>query len=136
VIVPNLMVRDIARSVAFSRDVLGLRLRFVLGPDRVVQDDPEGGVFALLDWEGAELMLQTVESLAAELPVFAADQAPAAGGTVYFRGLAPEPALGRADPAAVVKGPVLQWYGMREAYLADPDGHVICLGVPEGATPD
>ena len=135
-IVPNLMVRDIARSVAFYRDGLGLALKFALGPDREMLETPEGALFAVLDWDGVELMLQTVESLAAELDVFSPDQAPAPGGTLYFRGMAPEAALARLPAAAVVKPTFRQWYGMREAYVQDPDGHVICLGVPDGAAPE
>ena len=135
-IIPNLMVRDLGRSVAFYRDGLGMDLVFALGPDRQMPEAPEGGVFATLEWEGAQLMLQTVESLAQELPVFAPGQAPMPGGTVYLRGMEPEPVLARLPAEAVIRPPFRQWYGMREAYLRDPDGHVICMGVPDGAPPD
>lgn len=134
-IIPNLMVRDLARSVAFYRDVIGLELQFVIGPDRQMQETPGGGSFASLAGAGGQLMLQTVESLAGELPVFAEGQVPAPGGTVYFRDIAPEPVLERLPEGALLKGPELTWYGMREAYVTDPDGHVICLGVPEGPPP-
>lgn len=48
-IVPNLMVTDLERSVAFYRDVLGMTVAFVVGPDRQVSEGPEGGVFATLE---------------------------------------------------------------------------------------
>lgn len=135
-IVPNLMVRALGPSVGFYRDVIGMELVFALGPDRQMLDDAEGGVFASLRWEQGELMLQTVDSLAGELgEVFSPGDAPRPAGTVYFRGMAPEPVLERLPEGHLIRAPFLQWYGMREAYLRDPDGHVLCLGIQDGAPP-
>jgi catechol 2,3-dioxygenase-like lactoylglutathione lyase family enzyme len=134
-IIPNLMVTDLGRSVAFYRDVLGFSLSFVIGPDQIMQDDPTGGVFATLERDGAQLMLQTRDSLAAELPVFQADQPIEPAGTIYLRGVDPDPVIARANPESIVKQPFRQWYGMREAYIRDPDGHILCLGVPDGPPP-
>jgi catechol 2,3-dioxygenase-like lactoylglutathione lyase family enzyme len=71
-IVPNLMVSDMQASIAFYRDLLGFTLAFALDSERGMHDDPVGKpiVFASLKWGEAELMLQTVESLAEDLPVF------------------------------------------------------------------
>lgn len=134
-IVPNLMVTDIERSVACYRDVMGMALMFALGPGRDMRDSPAGAVFASLEWNGGQLMLQSAGSLAAELPMFTADSRPTASGTVYFRGLDPDEVHGRAAADQIVKAPFQQWYGMREVYLLDPDGYVICAGRPEGAPP-
>ncbi|MBO6783690.1 MAG: hypothetical protein JJ899_10535, partial [Alphaproteobacteria bacterium] len=41
----------------------------------------------------------------------------------------------RVDPGRVLKGPVLQWYGMKEIYVTDPDGHILCAGIMEGSAP-
>lgn len=130
-IIPNLMVTDMARAVAFYRDVLGMRCAVAVRADRSVLTDggSEGAVFVTLEHAGAQLMLQTAASMAEELPMFRADQRPAPAGTVYVRGLDPDAVLPRAAPDSVVKGPLTQWYGMRELYLRDPDGHVICCGV-------
>ncbi len=134
-IIPNLMVTDMERSVAFYRDVLGMALMFALGPGRDTRQDPAGGVFATLEWDGGQLMLQTVESLAGELAMFTADSRPTASGTLYFRGLDPDEVHGRAAADRIVKAPFQQWYGMREVYLLDPDGYVVCAGRPEGPSP-
>jgi catechol 2,3-dioxygenase-like lactoylglutathione lyase family enzyme len=130
-IVPNLMVTDMARAVAFYTQVLGMACTVAVRADRSVMTDgaSDGAVFVTLEHEGAQLMLQTAASLAEELPMFSADQRPAPAGTVYMRGLDPDAVLPRAAPESVVKGPLVQWYGMRELYLRDPDGHVICCGV-------
>ena len=80
---------------------------------------------------GPQLMLQTVESLAGELAVFAPGHAPAPSGTICFRGLHPGSMRDRVADEDVVKGPERRWYGMMELYVRDPDGYVICLGAPE-----
>jgi catechol 2,3-dioxygenase-like lactoylglutathione lyase family enzyme len=136
-IIPNLLVTDMARSLAFYRDVLGLRVMVLVGADRTLLADGNDAdaVFATLEDAEGQLMLQTAASLADELPVFAADQLPQASGTIYCRGVDPDAVAGRVAPAQVVKGPLVQWYGMRELYLRDPDGYIVCLGVPDGPPP-
>ena len=142
-IIPNLMVTNMPRSLAFYRDVLGMKPMMAVSPQRDVisLDDTDGAeteaVFVILEWEndGGQLMLQTATSLADELPVFAASQQPSPAGTVYFRGLHPSAIQDRVPESSIVKGPFLQWYGMLELYIRDPDGHIICVGVPEGDSP-
>ena len=136
-IIPNLMVTDMARAIAFYRDTVGMTVAMMISPrrDMVKEGEEADAVFATLDWDGGQLMLQTVASLAEELPVFDAGQRPAPAGTIYFRGLHPNTVMDRVHADHIVKGPVLQWYGMLELYLRDPDGHVVCLGAPEGAPP-
>jgi catechol 2,3-dioxygenase-like lactoylglutathione lyase family enzyme len=133
-IVPNLAVADLPRAVAFWCDVLGFSVQFVVGPDATMQDGPEGGVFASLEKDGQQIMLQTAESLGAELPEAVAGSAPR--GTHYLRGWDPDPVLGRLPAEHLVKPPFRQWYGMREAYIRDPDGHILCLGVADGPAPE
>ncbi len=136
-IIPNLLVTDMARSLAFYRDVLGLRVAVLVGADRSVLADGDGAdaVFATLEDVEGQLMLQTAASLAGELPAFEPDQVPVASGTIYCRGIDPAAVAGKVAPEQVVKGPLVQWYGMRELYLRDPDGYIVCLGVPDGPPP-
>ena len=133
-IVPNLMVSDMARSVRFYRDTLGMTLTMTVSPDRDVgwPGDVGGAAFAVLEWDGAQLMLQTVESLAGELPVFAPEHRPVPSGTIYFRGMHPDSVRDRVGDEDVVKGPERSWYGMMEMYVQDPDGYVVCIGAPDG----
>lgn len=137
-IIPNLMVRDIHASIAFYRDVLGFDLVFALDKDKQDHRDPTGKpiIFATLAWNDAQLMLQTIESLAEELPVFTPASQPTPSGTIYIRGYHPDQVEGRELGDRVVKPPFLQWYGMKEIYLRDPDGYIVCLGAPEGAPPN
>lgn len=138
-IVPNLMVSDLARSIAFYRDVVGLSVDFAMDAERnmIEGGDGSGGVFARLSRDDDLLMLQTVASLAGELESeFNPAQTPKAAGTVYFQGFDPDAVVAKAAPDVVIKAPFVQWYGMREAYLRDPDGHVVCIGRPDGPPPE
>ena len=136
-IVPNLMVSDMGRSVRFYRDTLGMTLTMTVSPGRAVgwPGEGSGAAFAVLEWGGGQLMLQTATSLADDLPVFAADQIPSPSGTIYFRGLHPDAVQDRVAPEQIVKGPDRSWYGMMELYVRDPDGYVICLGARDGPPP-
>ncbi|MEO1207107.1 MAG: VOC family protein [Pseudomonadota bacterium] len=138
-IIPNLMVTDMSKSIAFYRDGLGMKLKMTVKADRsfglAAEADPEGAVFAVLDWNGAEIMLQTNESLSEELEIFSPAQKPSPAGTVYFRGFDGRTVINNLSSASIIKGPGLAWYGMLELYVRDPDGHVICLACPDGPTP-
>ncbi|MEM1286123.1 MAG: VOC family protein [Pseudomonadota bacterium] len=136
-IIPNLLVTDMGASIAFYRDTLGFELTMALDTDRAMHTDPEGKaiVFATLAWKEAQLMLQTAASLADDLDLFTPASQPAASGTIYLRGFDPDTIDRDALGDAVLKAPFLQWYGMKELYLKDPNGYVLCLGIPEGAPP-
>jgi catechol 2,3-dioxygenase-like lactoylglutathione lyase family enzyme len=137
-IITNLMVADMARAIAFYRDVIGMTVKMTVSPDRETTFGASDGInaaFAILEWNGAELMLQTQRSLSDELPIFAGPTSPSPSCAIYFRGLHPDTVKDRLPQANIVKGPFLQWYGMREIYLCDPDGHIVCLTAPEGDPP-
>lgn len=126
-IIPNLVVSDMARAVAFYRDVLSMACTMAVTADRQVTTDgsADAAVFVTMAWNGAQLMLQSRASLDEELP---GQEFCAPAGIIYLRGMDPDAV---SPPAgSVVKGPLLQWYGMRELYLRDPDGHILCLGRP------
>lgn len=135
-IIPNLLVTDIRRSIAFYRDTLDMTLIMAVSKDREILSGDDGRpAFAILEWNGGQLMLQTAASLANELPAYEADQKPVASGTIYFRDVDPKSVFDRIPKDNIIKGPALQWYGMLELYFRDPDGYVICVGTPEGPPP-
>lgn len=132
-IAPNLMVSDVKRSVNFYRDIIGMELMFYVYSDKTVYtNDTDLGskipVFATLKWQDFQLMLQATESLAEEMPEASKDLKPSFTGTIYFRGGAIKEISSRAGDNTVIKPPFVQWYGMEELYLRDPDGYVICIG--------
>ncbi len=144
-IIPNLMVRDIQQSLSFYRDLLGMEIVVLVSPEKDVsfEGSGQGAAFATLEWKGMEgdpasggqLMLQTAESLASELDCYAPNSSPTASGTLYFRGFSPDTLIDKVPSDIIVKGPLVQWYGMKELYLRDPDGYIVCLGIPDGNPP-
>ena len=117
----NLLVADIARSVAFYRDVLGSEVRY---------SDPD---FAALRLGELDFMLHADHTY---------DGHPWSKrlGRERRRGLGAELRLFGVDPDALVSrareagAPVLmpatdKAHGWREAWLEDPDGYVWAVGV-------
>jgi catechol 2,3-dioxygenase-like lactoylglutathione lyase family enzyme len=133
-IIPNLIVADMAPSIAFYRDLLGLKVTMSVSADKDYSPDGlvDDAVFAALNWDGAELMLQTRDSLAAENPEFAAPPSGGPMGIVFIRGYDPASVAERVPAEFHVRGPETTWYGMNELTLRDPDGHIVTLALPTG----
>lgn len=118
----NLIVRDVARSVAFYQGVLGasleysdpdfaalrlLELDFMLHADHTYEDHP---------WHG-RLAQREERGLGAELRLF---------------GVSPDEVESRArrEGASVVQPVTDKAHGWREVMVADPDGYVWAVGAP------
>ena len=136
-IVPNLMVDDMDRALAFWRDLLGFEVVLAVDGNRGVRTDgtTTTAMFVTLRWQDAELMPQVAPSLHDEVPGVMSAGAGAPTSTIYLRGYDPQLALARVARQAIIMGPRRQWYGMTELHLRDADGHVVGLGVPEGPPP-
>ena len=104
---------------------------FLVGPDHSVftqeQETPKDIVFATLQLDDYQLMLQTRDSLIQDTKEAVLTPEPLMTGTIYIRDHSVESVLNRAQDY-LIKDPVEQWYGMREIYLKDPDGYVVCIG--------
>ena len=117
-VTPNLLVRDVARSTAFYRDVLGFHIK---------QTVPEVGpfVFVWLDRDGVPVFLNDPRAVAEDLPAAAA--LPQGGtATMFFVITGVDAYHAVVAPKANVIMPLkTQFYGMREFAITDPDGHII-----------
>ncbi len=117
-ITPNLIVRDLAASLAFYRDVLGF------GITMSVPDAPPY-VFAGLERDGVPVFLNDVKAAAADFPAMAATP-PGGTCTMFFIVTDVDGLHAAVAPRATVVMPLkTQFYGMREFAVTDPDGHVI-----------
>ncbi len=115
---PNLVVFDVARSVAFYRDVLGFRL------DATV---PEAApyVFASVQSGNVEIFLNAPEPAYAEYPAFK-DRAIGGTLTLFIEMVDIQGAYDSLkDRVRVVMPFEHKWYGVTEFAIADPDGYVI-----------
>ncbi len=115
---PLLPVSDIDRSVGFYRDKLGFTIVGEANDDR--------GVFwCRLGRAGASIMLERTGHASRPLPqgapaislYFVCDDADALYAELVERGLALDP-------------PTTAYYGMRQVFVPDPDGHSVCFESP------
>jgi catechol 2,3-dioxygenase-like lactoylglutathione lyase family enzyme len=120
----NLLVREVARSVAFLTEVLGLDL---------VYSDAD---FAVLRYQGQDVILHADHTYA-DHPLLALTGDGAlrgAGVELRLYGIDPDAAEARARARgdAVFAETRDKPHGLRECYLADPDGYIWVPGVGIG----
>ena len=115
---PNLVVTDVARSVAFYRDILGFAL------DQTVPDAPPY-VFASVRAGAVEIFLNAPEPAYAEYPAF--NDRPVGGTLTLFIEVVDIAGVYASlkDRVTVVMPFEHKWYGVTEFAITDPDGWVI-----------
>ena len=115
---PNLIVSDVARSVAFYRGVLGFTVQ-----QTVPEDAPF--VFAIMVSGSVEIFLNAADTAIQEYPAF--KDRPIGGTLTLFVEVA---GIRRAHDEIRSKVVIVmpleeKWYGMTEFAFLDPDGYVI-----------
>lgn len=117
-VTPNLVVRDIAASLAFYRDVLG----FTIG---MSVPDAAPFVFVGLERDGVPVFLNDVKAVMEDFPAMAST--PPGGTATMFFVVTGVDALHEvvAQKTTIVMPLKTQFYGMREFAVTDPDGHLI-----------
>jgi uncharacterized glyoxalase superfamily protein PhnB len=118
----NLLVRDVARSLPFHREVLEAQ---------VIYSDPD---FAVLRRGEVEWMLHADHTyLDHPLHASLSDDGPrGVGAELRLHGRNPDEAetAARRLGATVLAGSQNKPHGLREAYLVDPDGYLWVVDVP------
>ena len=117
-VTPNLIVRDIAASTAFYRDVLGFSIKQTV-------PDAAPFVFVWLERDGVPVFLNDPKAVDKDVPGVAAR--PAGGTATLFFVITGVDAFHAsvAPRATFVMALKTQWYGMREFAIEDPDGHLL-----------
>ena len=119
-VTPNLIVRDIDRSTAFYRDVLGL-------PVHATVPDKSPFVFVWLK-EGDVNIFLNDQKLVGELDPHLASRPIGGSFTIYLRVTGVDALWERiATRAKVVEAINTKPYGMREFAIEDPDGYLITI---------
>ena len=136
ILIPNLMTEDVAATVRFYQDILGFDLKMAMESventaPNMVTELTDGKV---LEWAnmvraGAEFMFQERNSLIEDVPALKGATI-GASQTLYihidedidahFNSL--------KDAVTVVVEPVTKFYGMREWYMQDCNGYILCFG--------
>lgn len=117
-IIPNLVVSDVERSIAFYRDLLGFSLAITV-PDRTPY------VFASVRSGPVEIYLNAPGPAYAEYPAF---EGRSIGGTFTLFLDVEDIARVHADlrdRVTMVMPLEKKWYGVTEFAIVDPDGYVI-----------
>jgi uncharacterized glyoxalase superfamily protein PhnB len=117
-VTPNLLVRDIATSTDFYRDVLGFSIKQTV-PDQAPF------VFVWLERDGVPLFLNDPKAVEHDFP--AATARPAGGTATLFFVITGVDAFHTQvrSRAKVIMPLKTQFYGMREFAVEDPDGHIL-----------
>jgi uncharacterized glyoxalase superfamily protein PhnB len=116
---PNLVVTDVARSVAFYRDNLGMEIGMS------VPDEPPY-VFASVVHGSVEIFFNATEAVRADFPQMLVH---GVGGALTLYLEVDDVDRLHLDLSAkgvtIVMEPKTQFYGMREFMIADPDGWLL-----------
>ena len=118
----NLVVRDIARSVPFYRDVLGMTVHYA---------DAD---FAALEIAGAKVQLHADHTYEQQpwAPRLAETGKRGLGAEIRIMGIDPDAAekRARAKGVTVLTGTKGWPHGWRDVVLEDPDGYTFAVGTP------
>ncbi len=124
----NMLVRDVARSVGFLGEVLGV--------EAVYQDRD----FAVCRHGGQEWMLHSDASYHSNPLLGLAGDGAIRGAGLELRlyGIDPDAAAARAEAAGfpVLQAPQDKPHGLRETFLVDPDGYVWVPSVEKTEAPE
>jgi uncharacterized glyoxalase superfamily protein PhnB len=117
-VTPNLLCRDVARSLSFYRDVLGFTIK-----ETVPAAEPF--VFVMLERDGVMVFLNDIKAAEHDYPP--ALTLPQGGTAALFFVIIGVDELhdAIAANANVIMPLKTQFYGMREFAVTDPDGHII-----------
>jgi len=123
-LIPNLVVSDVERSVAFYRDVLG----FVV---QATVPDASPYVFAIVQSDFVEIYLNAPAPAVAEYPAF---KGRPIGGTLTLFIHVDDVRQAHEwlrEKVTIVMPLETKWYGVTEFAFTDPDGYVITFAQQE-----
>jgi lactoylglutathione lyase len=115
---PNLMVEDVARTLAFYREMLGFEVLTTL-PDQEPFD------FAIVQRDGVELMFQSRASLSQNVPALTGS--PIGASQTFFIEVTGILDLYEAlrDQVEIVVDLHTTFYGTQEFYFRDINGYIL-----------
>jgi lactoylglutathione lyase len=119
---PNLFTLDLPRSVVFYREVLGFRVQ-------VTVPETPPFVFALLERDAVTLYINDHRAASADLAARPGMETVVVGrsGVTIFLHVTDIASLWESvrTQAPVVMPLTVQWYGVTEFSIADPDGYIV-----------
>ena len=128
---PNLMVKDVKETVDFYTNTLGFTLVMAVSTNQesIMNELPEGTeiVWALIKNGVVEIMLQNEATLHEDVPPLKNVKI-GASCTFYIEVTDLDEMYKKVHKEAeVVKDIFTTWYGMKEFYIRDNNGYILCL---------
>ncbi len=128
---PNLMVRDVKKTVEFYQKNLGFELVMAVPEtqDSVLTTIPKDKkiVYALVKNAAVEIMLQSEDSFKKDIPALKELEA-GASCTFYIECENVENFYEDIkDKVEIVKELFITWYGVKEFYARDNNGYILCF---------
>ncbi|WP_243439014.1 VOC family protein [Fundidesulfovibrio soli] len=134
-ITTNLMVEDVNRSIDFWVGLLGFSVAECVDAEHKLYHGRMPGadlIWAMFVSGPAAVMVNRRDSLERELPLLTGR--PTGGTLTLYVVVEDLEGLHRRIQSIVptIKEPETSFYGMREWYVRDPDGYVVCLAQKVG----
>jgi len=128
---PNLMVKDVKEAVEFYKNNLGFQLVMAVPEtqDGVLTEIPKDKkvVYALMKNGNVEIMFQSEKSLKEDVPAFANTHI-GASVSLYIEIENLEDFYNKIiGKVEIVKDLFTTWYGMKEFYISDNNGYILCF---------
>jgi uncharacterized glyoxalase superfamily protein PhnB len=129
---PNLMVKDIQETVKFYQEVLGFSLVMAVpetpnGMDSHLENGKKY-VWAQVENGSIEIMFQEEKSFKEDIPVLS-NISLGASASLYMEQEDIENFYASLQgKAEIIKELFTTWYGMKEFYVRDPNGYILCFG--------
>jgi uncharacterized glyoxalase superfamily protein PhnB len=126
---PNLMVESVKETLNFYINVLGFSFVMGVSPNnnqvQTEYNPSEEFIYAMLKYESIEIMLQSKESLSADIPVFR-NKSVQASVSFYFDTAGLDRLYNDLKgKVKIAKDVAVTWYGMKEFYILDNNGYVL-----------
>lgn len=141
-LIPNLMVDNVCDTSLFYQNILGFK--FIVAVADFEAGMAEGNIITSLgqgqnlDWANlkldpensasAEFMFQSRRSLEVDVPALVGVNI-GASQTLYLRNADVDAQFASLkDKVELIQEPVTRFYGVREWYMKDPNGYILCFG--------
>jgi len=141
-LIPNLMVDDVNKTALFYQNILGFK--FVVGIADAEAEMQEGNIVMefkegeKLDWanlkldpedpSSAEFMFQSRKSLEADVTALKGVSIGASQILYLHTDDADKQFNSLKDKVEVLQEPITRFYGLREWYMRDNNGYILCFG--------
>ncbi|NDI35440.1 VOC family protein [Chengkuizengella sediminis] len=130
----NFIIEDLRTSIEYYRDLLGFNLEMVVDDNQITTKELDGDkkyVFAIMSKDDLQIMFQTPDSIAEDVPAFkevpkgisACFYLEVEGLTNFYQEV--------REKVEIVKDLYTTWYGMQEFHIKDCNGNF--LGFAEKA---